>query len=89
MTDREIEVDGLRWTVTSLPDRVRRVENDAWDLARVRFEPLESQSFLPRETWLRLEMDVPARDVLDQYEDPELVEAFLVAEEVEEEPPAH
>lgn len=81
---REIDVDGLRWRVIPLPERVRRLEDDAWDLARVRFEPLESRTSLPRETWLRLETDVPARDVLDQYADPELAEACLVAEEVDE-----
>lgn len=81
---REIDVDGLRWRVISLPERVRRMEDDDWDLARVRFEPVDSATSLPRETWLRLEVDVPARDVLEQYEDEELAEACLVAEEMEE-----
>lgn len=79
---REIEVDGDRWSVTALPREAPRVEDDGWHYARVRFESLDVAAFRPRETWLRLEEDIPAADVLEQYGDEELVEAFLVAEEV-------
>lgn len=80
---REIDVDGSRWRVVALPDVVERAEGDDWHLARVRFEPLDTPNLPARETWLRLEEDVPAHDVLDQYEDEQLVEAYLVAEEVD------
>lgn len=80
--EREIEIEGNLWRVKSLPREAERVEEDGWHLARVRFEPLESPSLPPRETWLRLEEDVPAHNVLDQYENEQLVEAFLVAEEM-------
>ena len=86
---RVIEVEGSRWRVVPLPEGAGRAEGDDWHLARVRFEPLDAHDLPPRETWLRLEEDVPAGDVLDQYEDEQLVEAYLVAEEVEEgDPPA-
>ena len=81
---REIEVEGARWRVVALPREAERVDDDHWHLARVRFEPLDAPGFSARETWLRLEEDVPAGDVLDQYEDEQLVEACLVAEEVED-----
>lgn len=81
--ERDIEVEGVRWKAIPLPQEVRRVDDDRWHLARVRFEPQEGSSLPPRETWLRLEEDVPAGDVLDQYEDEQLVEACLVAEEVD------
>lgn len=83
--ERDIEVEGVRWRVIPLPREVKRLDDDRWHLARVRFEPVDSASLLPRETWLRLEEDVPAGDVLDQYEDEQLVEACMVAEEVETE----
>ena len=87
---REIDVDGIRWRVIPLPEEVERVEDDDWHLARVRFEPVGTSDQPARETWLRLEEDVPAHDVLDQYEDEQLVEAYLVAEEVDDEdPPVH
>lgn len=86
---REIEVEGSRWRVIALPEEAGRPEGDDWHLARVRFEPLDAPGLAPRETWLRLEEDVPAGDVLDQYDDEQLVETYLVAEEVEDgTPPA-
>lgn len=86
---REIEVEGSRWRVIALPEEADRAGDDDWHLARVRFEPLDAPDLAPRETWLRLEEDVPSGDVLDQYGDEQLVEAYLVAEEVEEgDPPA-
>ena len=81
--DRILDIDGNRWRVKALPLEAARQEADPWHYARVRFEPLDVTDFAARETWLRLEEDVPARDVLDQYEDEELVESFLVAEEVD------
>ena len=83
---REIDVDGVRWRVLPLPEEAERAEGDDWHLARVRFEPIDTPDLAPRETWLRLEEDVPAHDVLDQYEDEQLVEAYLVAEEVDPDP---
>lgn len=80
--ERIVEIEDQPWRVVPLPDEVRRVESDPWHFARVRFEPLPPSSWCPREAWLRLEEDVPARDVLDQYDDEALIEAFLVAEEV-------
>jgi hypothetical protein len=82
VTDRVLEIDGLKWTVFALPREARRGGADRWHLSRVRFEPLGHMEFAPRETWLRHEEDVPARNVLDQYRDEQLREAFLVAEEV-------
>ena len=82
MTHRVLEIDGLNWTVLALPREVKRGGADRWHLSRVRFEPLGHGEIAPRETWLRQEEDVPARDVLDQYGDEQLREAFLVAEEI-------
>lgn len=82
VTHRVLEIDGLKWTVIALPREVKRSGADRWHLSRVRFEPLGHLEFAPRETWLRHEEDVPAHDVLDQYDDEELTEAFLVAEEI-------
>lgn len=79
--ERVIEVEGDRWRVIALHRKVEREEEDGWHLARVRFEPVSADHLPSRETWLRLEEDVPADDVLDQYGDDQLVEAFLVAEE--------
>ena len=81
MTHRVLEIDGLKWTVVALPERAKHSGADRWHLARVRFEPLGHLEFAPREAWLRREEDVPAGDVLDQYGDEALTEAFLVAEE--------
>lgn len=81
--EREIVMDGTRWRVIPLAEEAEREEKDDWHLARVRFEPVGAGNLVPRETWLRLEEDVPADDVLDQYEDEQLVEAYMVAEEVE------
>lgn len=83
--ERVLDIDGQHWRVRALPEVVTRKEADPWHWARVRFEPLSSREAAPREAWLRLEEDVPFRDVLDQYEDAELAETFLVAEEVGEE----
>lgn len=80
--ERIVEIEGESWRVIPLPEKVRRADADPWHFARVRFEPAGPSGWVPRETWLRLEEDVPARDVLDQYDDAALVEAFLVAEEV-------
>lgn len=82
VTNRVLDIDGLKWTVVALPEEVKRGGADRWHLARVRFEPLGHLEFAPREAWLRHEEDVPARDVLDQYGDEQLREAFLVAEEI-------
>ena len=81
---REIEFEGSRWRVIPLPEEAGRAADDDWHLARVRFEAVDAPDLPPRETWLRLEEDVPARDVLDQYEDEQLVEAYLIAEEVDD-----
>lgn len=83
--ERTIDVDGVPWHVRALSEEAFREEADPWHFVKVRFDPpSDARGLLPRETWLRLEEDVPARDVLDQYRDPELVEAFLVAEEIAE-----
>lgn len=80
--ERIIEIEGQRWRVLPLVLEAGPKQSDARHFARVRFEPLPPSSWTPRETWLRLEEDVPAGSVLDQYTDEELVEAFLVAGEV-------
>lgn len=83
--ERTIEVEGVRWRVRSLPDEVKRPAHADWHLTLVRFEPVAEEHPPPaRETWLRVEEDIPSEDMLDQYGDEELVEAFLVAEEVGE-----
>jgi len=82
---RLLNIDGFEWNVRALPEEAQRSEADPWHYARVRFEPYGHEQSPARETWLRLEEDVPADDVLDQYGDEYLVEAFLVAEEVNEE----
>lgn len=88
MEEREIEVEGHRWRVVALDREAERADEDDWHLARVRFEPLEAGHLPPRETWLRLEEDLPADGVLAQYDDAQLEEAFLVAEErAPEDPP--
>lgn len=79
--EREIDVEGDRWRVIPLDEKVEREEEDGWHLARVRFVPVTADHLPVRETWLRLEEDVPADDVLDQFGNEQLVEAFLVAEE--------
>lgn len=81
--ERVIEIEGQRWRVLSLAQHARRAERDPWHYARVRFEPPAGGKQPPRETWLRVEEDLPSEDVLDQYADEQLAEAFLVAEEVE------
>lgn len=82
MAVREIVVDGERWTVRVLPEESeRRHAGGDWHLVRVRFDPAEPGRN-PRATWLRCEHDLPVQDVLDQYDDASLVEAFLAAEEL-------
>ncbi len=80
---RLLDIDGFEWEALALADRVARRDADPWHYAKVRFEPRGHAEYAPRETYLRLEEDVPARDVLDQYDDDYLIEVFLVAEEVE------
>jgi hypothetical protein len=80
---RSLRIDSRTWSVRALPQEALRQEDDRWHFARVRFETDAEAGLPPREAWLRLEEDVPARDVLDQYDDEALVEAFLVAEEIE------
>ena len=80
--DRVLDIDGQRWAVVALQEEAAHRGEEPWHYHRVRFEPLEGPRQAPRETWLRHEEDVPSQDVLDQYRDEELVEAFLVAEEV-------
>ena len=85
--ERIIDIDGSEWRVVALGVDATRQGADHWHLARVRFEP-QSPAAVARETWLRMEEDVPAADVLDQYQDAQLLEAYLVAEEVPGEEPA-
>ena len=80
---RLLDIDGFEWKVVALPQEAERQEADSWHYARVRFEPHGHSEYCARETWLRLEEDVPANDVLDQYGDEYLTEAFLVAEVVD------
>ena len=82
--ERIIDIDGSEWRVRALGVDARHEGADLWHLARVRFEPRGSRG-AARETWLRMEEDVPALDVLDQYGDAQLLEAYMVAEEVLEE----
>lgn len=84
--ERIIDIDGSEWRVRALGVDARREGADLWHLARVRFEPRGTLG-AARETWLRMEEDVGATDVLDQYRDAQLLEAYLVAEEVVEEGP--
>lgn len=79
--ERTINIDDVEWRVLALGVDAAREGADHWHLARVRFEP-RNVAAAPRETWLRMEEDVPAEDVLDQYQDAQLREAYLVAEEV-------
>ncbi|MCG8469940.1 MAG: hypothetical protein MJB57_17315 [Gemmatimonadetes bacterium] len=79
---RVLDIDGFSWEVVALPEQAEHRGDDDWHHAKVRFEPHDHDDLGPRETWLRLEEDVPARDVLDQYDDEYLIEAFLVAQEV-------
>ncbi|WP_419162305.1 hypothetical protein [Candidatus Palauibacter sp.] len=81
---RILDIDGFEWEVKALPDTARHPGADPWHYAKIRFEPRDHDEYPPREAWLKLESDVPARDVLDQYNDDYLTEAFMVAEEVGE-----
>jgi len=80
--NRELDIDGQRWTVMAMSDNAEHRGSDPWHYSRVRFESAGSSEGAPRETWLRCEEDVAVHDVLDQYDDEALIEAFLVAEEV-------
>ncbi len=84
--ERIIDIDGSEWCVRAVGVDARHEGADLWHLARVRFEPRGALG-AARETWLRMEEDVPAIDVLDQYLDAQLLEAYLIAEEVLEEGP--
>jgi len=84
--ERIIDIDGSEWRVSAVGLDATRQGADHWHLARVRFEPRNAEA-APRETWLRMEEDVPALDVLDQYQDDQLLEAYMVAEEVRAEEP--
>lgn len=79
--ERIIDIDGTEWRVLALGREATRQGADLWHLARVRFEPRD-EAAVPRETWLRMEEDVAVANVLDQYGDAQLLEAYLVAEEV-------
>ena len=84
MAVKEIVVDGERWKVSPLPEESkRRHPAGDWHLVRVRFDPVSEPGRAPRATWLRCEHDVPVRDAISQYEDEQLVEAFLAAEELQ------
>ena len=80
--ERIVQIEGESWRVVPLPEESRRAESDPSHFVRLRFEPPRHSSWVPREAWVRLEEDVPAGDVLDQYEDEALVEVFMVAQEV-------
>lgn len=82
MSSRVLDIDGFGWRVVALPEEAEHRGSDPWHYAKIRFEPHEHDEFVARETWLRLEEDVPGGNVLDQYNDEYLIEAFLVAEEV-------
>lgn len=86
--ERVIDVDGTLWRARALPEEAGRVqEGEGWHLVRVRYETVPEGAQPVRHGWLRLEEDIAARDVLDQYTDAELVEALLVAEEPPPEEP--
>lgn len=80
---RLLDIDGLTWSVTALPQQAERRDADPWHYARVRYEPHGHAEQRTREAWLRIEEDIPTKDVLGQYADEYLIEAFLVAEVVE------
>jgi hypothetical protein len=80
---RLLDIDGLAWSISALPQQAERREADPWHYARVRYEPHGHAEQRAREAWLRVEEDIPGRDVLDQYTDEYLIEAFLVAEIVD------
>lgn len=84
MSQRVIVVDGERWTVTLLHEESqRRHAGGDWHLVRVQFDCVSEPTRAPRTTWLRCEHDIPAHDVLAQYENSQLTEAFLAAEELQ------
>jgi hypothetical protein len=84
MSQRTIVVDGESWKVRPLHEESkRRHAGGDWHLVRVRFDPVSEPARTPRATWLRCEHDIPTHDVLAQYEDAQLVEAFLAAEELQ------
>ncbi len=82
--NRVLDIDGFEWQVRALSEEAEHRGADPWHYAKIRFEPHGHEEYVAREAWLRIEEDVPARDVLDQYNDDYLIEAFLVAEEVGE-----
>ncbi len=70
--------------MTPMPqESQRRHSGGDWHLVRVRFDPVSEPGRTPRATWLRCEHDIPAKDVLSQHEDEPLMDAFLVAEELQ------
>lgn len=81
---RVLDIDGFEWAVRALDEEAEHRGSDPWHYAKIRFDPHGHDEYGPRETWLRLEEDVPAETVLDQYDDEYLIEAFLVAEEVKD-----
>ncbi len=80
---RILDIDGFEWKVVVLAEQAERREGDPRHYVKVRFEPYGHREYRPRETWLRVEEDVPAGDVVAQYGDEYLIELFLVAEEVD------
>ena len=80
---RLLDIDGLAWRVVALPETAPRRDADPWHYARVRYVPEGHAEQRTRETWLRVEEDIPANDVLDQYRDEQLIEAFLAAEAID------
>ncbi|MGH7546401.1 MAG: hypothetical protein ACREKI_09485 [Gemmatimonadota bacterium] len=84
MSKKVIVVDGERWTVRPLAEESqRRHAGGDWHLVRVRFDPDSGAGRSPRATWLRCEHDIPTHDVIAQYDEEQLVEAFLAAEELQ------
>ena len=84
MPPRVLDIDGFEWRVRALPETTRYPGEHPWRYVKIRYEPDEYEDSPAREAWVMLEEDVPARDVLDQYEDDYLEEVFMVAEEVRE-----
>ena len=81
---RVLDIDGFEWEVKALPETAPHPGAARWSYAKIRFDPVGHDDSPPREAWLMLEENVPARNVLDQYNDDYLSETFLVAEEVDE-----
>ncbi len=82
--EKRIDIDGEEWRVFPLTEASDRLHAGGdWHLVRVRFENVSDPDRPPRTTWLRCEEDVPAKDVIAQYDEAALVEAFLAAEEAD------